>query len=202
MNIGVLALQGNFSSHSSCLRELGASVLEIRKADALSAVDGLVLPGGESTTMLRLMTPQFREELIRVIRSGLPVLATCAGVILLAKEVRKPCQESFDVLDVDVERNGYGRQIDSFKTDSLELTQAGRELLQFTESRSIDGVFIRAPIITRIGEAVEVLANQNGTPVLVKDHNLIAATFHPELGRQPSAVHQLFVEQCAKSHCR
>ncbi len=166
MRVGVLALQGGFAAHVAALRALGHEAVAARTADDLSAVDGLVIPGGESTTMWRQMERDgLHEVLDRFV--GRPVLATCAGLILVAHGVTDPVQPSLRWLDVDVRRNGYGRQLDSF------------------EARSDDGdqplVFIRAPRITRVGTAVDVLATHDGEPVLVRQGNLVAATFHPEL---------------------
>lgn len=166
MRVGVLALQGGFAAHLSALRELGHDAVAVRTAADLSTVGGLVLPGGESTTMWRQIERDGLGDALADF-AGRPVLATCAGLILVSRHVTDPVQPSLGWLDVDVRRNGYGRQLDSF------------------EARSDDGdrplVFIRAPRISRVGDGVEVLATHDGEPVLVRQGNLVAATCHPEL---------------------
>lgn len=170
--VGLLALQGDFPEHAAALRRQGVETCEVRRVVDLAGLAGLVLPGGESTTMLRLLDVEnLRGSLVETIRSGLPVLATCAGVVLLAREVRHPRQDSLDLLDVTVERNAYGRQIHS-GTFPLhgEGVPAGAQ-----------GVFIRAPRIVRAGPGVEVLAHRGPDPVLVRQGGILAACFHPEL---------------------
>jgi 5'-phosphate synthase pdxT subunit len=159
----------------------------VRRAEDLDGLAGLVFPGGESTTMLKLLeaTP-LGPRLVELLRSGLPALATCAGVILLAREVRNPAQRSLGVLDVEVERNAYGRQIDSAVV-ALEVVD-GRSL----GPGPLEGVFIRAPRITRVAREVDVLAKRNGDPVLVRQGRTVAATFHPELS-EASPVMDMFV---------
>ncbi|MBX7138305.1 MAG: pyridoxal 5'-phosphate synthase glutaminase subunit PdxT [Oligoflexia bacterium] len=199
MKAGVLALQGDFEAHAKRLRGLGAAVIYVKKLSELSAVDGLALPGGESTAMLKLLEPNFIEALIERGRAGMPILATCAGVILLARKVTNPAQRSLDLLDIDVERNAYGRQVDSFVDGTIKFTMAGKSALDSlgqgaVPSRdSIEGVFIRAPRIIRTGPEVEVLAEHAGAPVLVRSKNILAATFHPELSFGAESVHQLFI---------
>ncbi|MFA5885362.1 MAG: pyridoxal 5'-phosphate synthase glutaminase subunit PdxT [Acidimicrobiia bacterium] len=188
--VGVLALQGAFREHREVLEALGVSTLEVRVADHLSGVDALVLPGGESTTMTRLLdTSGLRDPLVERLRDGMPAFGTCAGLILLAAEVRdgRPDQVPLGVLDVAVRRNGYGRQRDSFET--------GLAVAGLTGS-AFPGVFIRAPVIERVGEAVEVLAEHGGIPVLVRQGDVWASTFHPELSGD-LRVHQQFVQQIA-----
>ena len=168
MRVGVLALQGGFAAHARVLGELGHEVVEVRAAEDLSGLDGLVLPGGESTTMLKLLDRHALAEAIDAfVRGGRPILATCAGLILAAREVRSPPQRSFAWLDVTVARNAWGRQLESF------------------EARSDDGVlplvFIRAPRILAWGDGVEVVATVRGEPVLVRQGDRWGATFHPEL---------------------
>lgn len=188
MTVGVLALQGDFDAHAARLRELGAAVAPVRTAGQLAAVDGLVLPGGESTTMLRLLA---RESLDRPladrVASGMPVLATCAGVILLARGVR-PLQPTLGVLDVDVVRNAYGRQLHS--------TVAPIALEGAVGDRTMEAVFIRAPRIARCGPGVTVLGRWQDDPVLVRAGRILAATFHPELTPDPR-VHRWFLELAA-----
>jgi len=172
VTVGVLALQGDFAAHRRALARLGAASVAVRKPADLAGVDALVLPGGESTAMLRGMDrDRLEAPLADFIRSGRPVLGTCAGAILLARRVRNPPQRSFGALDIDVERNGYGTQIDSFSAP-LEAEGPLTGLL---------GVFIRAPRIRRVGPDVTVLARERGEPVLVRHGPIWAATFHPEL---------------------
>lgn len=185
MTCGVLALQGDWKAHIGVLRELGAATLPVRTAEEVLAVDRLVLPGGESTAMLRLLEPgRLRQTIHDRIAAGMPTLATCAGVILLARRVT-PDQESLGLLDVDVERNAYGRQVASTVTE-VRLDPA------VNGSPALEGVFIRAPSIVRAGPAVEVLARLGEQPVLVRQAAILAATFHPELTTD-RRVHRLFL---------
>ncbi len=184
---GVLALQGDFEAHAKALEAHGVAAVEVRAEGDLDGVRGLVLPGGESTTMLKLMEGgALAGRLAELIRGGLPVLATCAGVILLAREVRHPAQRSLGLLDVVVDRNAYGRQIDS---TVVELSVCDRAAVG---SETLEGVFIRAPRVTEVGASVRVLARRGTDPVLLKQGRLLAATFHPELS-PGSPVTQLFV---------
>ncbi len=190
MNAGVLALQGAFREHREALAGLGIAVTEVRTPDQLADVDALVIPGGESTTMTRLLeTSELRAPLRAAIADGLPVLGTCAGLIVLAHEVLdgRPDQQPLDAIDVIARRNAYGRQRDSFEAD---LDIAGLDLPLFR------GVFIRAPAIERVGDAVEVLAEHNGRPVLAREGRVWVTTFHPELARD-SRVHERFLEEVA-----
>lgn len=174
--VGLLALQGDFDAHRKALSERGVESVEIRVPSDLDGVAGLVLPGGESTTMLKLMEGTgLDSRLVDLIRAGLPVLATCAGVILLAREVRHPAQRSLPILDILVERNAYGRQIDSAVVD-LEVADP-----RTLGSATLEGVFIRAPRVTEVGEGVRILARRGGDPVLLRQGKVLAATFHPEL---------------------
>jgi len=186
--IGVIALQGAFAEHRAALEALGAHTTEIRGPEGLAGVDGLVLPGGESTTMsLLLETSGLGDALAERLAEGVPVFGTCAGLILLAREVAdgRPDQRSFGVLDVSVLRNGYGRQRDSFETE-LSIPAVG--------PAPFAGVFIRAPRITRAGGEVEVLASVAGDPVLVRQGPILAAAFHPELSGD-LRLHHLFLER-------
>lgn len=168
--IGVLALQGAFAAHARALEALGHAPVLVRQPRHLEGLEGLVLPGGESTTQLSLLERlELWAPLDRLVRSGAPVLCTCAGLILAARRVTGPAQRSFGWLDADVARNAWGRQLDSFEARA----DAPRDDLPL--------VFIRAPRITRAGEGVEVLATYDGEPVLVREGNVTAATFHPEL---------------------
>ena len=179
--IGVLALQGGFAAHAAALADIGQEPVLVREAGALPALGGLVLPGGESTTMLRLIDRfALGPALDRFVRSGRPVLATCAGLILAAREVSRPHQPSFGWLDVAVARNAWGRQLDSF-----EAAADGGAL-------AMPLVFIRAPRLVTLGPGVEVLARVGGEPVLVREGNLTAATFHPELTADRSLHRAVF----------
>ena len=181
--IGVLAIQGDYAAHADALSESGAEPVEVRKPDQLAALDGLILPGGESTTVLRFLERHNFFAILQEFCQRKPVFGTCAGAILLAREVRNPAQRSLGVLDAVVERNAYGRQIDS------TILTAGTELA----GGPLEMVFIRAPRIVETGSSVKVLARRDGSPTLVKQGAAMAATFHPELSPD-RRVHQLFVE--------
>jgi len=175
--IGVLALQGAFESHQQRLTELGVASRQVRTPRDLAGVDALVVPGGESTTMSHLLTTsELFEPLAALLADGLPVFGTCAGMILLAAEVSdgRPDQRSFGAIDIAVQRNGYGRQLDSFETD-LVVPGLG------AGAASFHGVFIRAPKVTRVGDGVDVLAEHDGVPVLLRQGPVTVASFHPEL---------------------
>jgi 5'-phosphate synthase pdxT subunit len=168
--IGILALQGDFEAHQQALERAGARAVEVRTAAALDQVDGLILPGGESTTMLKLLRIEDLLEPLRRFGERRPIFGTCAGAILLASRVTRPDQESLGLMDIDVERNAYGRQLDSHVA-----------MLDDVEGGPLEAVFIRAPIIRRTGPAARVLARYRGDPVLVEQGHHLAATFHPEL---------------------
>jgi 5'-phosphate synthase pdxT subunit len=174
MKIGVLAVQGNFREHIAMLRELGADAREVRLPEQLDGLDGLVIPGGESTAITRLMRLYGLEEAIRGF--GAPVLGTCAGMILLDRR-------HLGLVDLDVERNAYGRQVSSFEAD---LRLAG-------DDEPLRGVFIRAPRVADHGPGVEVLAEHEGEPVLLREGRFLVASFHPELTDDPR-VHERFLE--------
>ena len=182
MRIGVLALQGDFDAHRIRLEQLGADVLLVRKAQDFDAIDGLVIPGGESTTFLKLLPKELLERLRDFVHRK-PTFGTCAGAIMLAKHVTNPDQPGLDALDITVERNAYGRQIDSTIIEAR--TKLGDEPLEM--------VFIRAPRIQQVGDGVEVLAERDGYPVLVRKGSVMAATFHPELSDDPR-VHAEFLK--------
>lgn len=181
-HIGVLALQGAFDVHAKRLADLGATTILVRKPGQLDSLDALVIPGGESTTFLKHLERAGFYDTLNTFVHRKPVFGTCAGCILLAKEVTNPPQPSFGVLDIAVERNAYGRQNDSAILTS-ETTLSGGPL---------EMVFIRAPRITRTGPSVETLATRDGSPTLIRQGHLLAATFHPEL-TDDTRVHQLFL---------
>ena len=171
--IGVLALQGDYAAHIAALEEAGAKVLEVRSGSDLKLVDAMVIPGGESTVMGSLLIRfGFMDKFRNRILSGMPVFGTCAGLILLAKDLEGKPQPGLGVLDVLVRRNAYGTQVDSFRSPLTTSISACPVL---------EGVFIRAPKIVRAGVGVEILARQGDDPVLVRQGNIVAATFHPEL---------------------
>ena len=174
MKIGVLALQGNFREHAAMLQRLGAEPVEVRKPEQLEGLDGLVVPGGESTTFMRLMRLYGLEDAIRDFQQ--PVFGTCAGLIVLDRE-------HLGLVDVEVARNAYGRQVFSFEAD---LHLAG-------ENEPLRGVFIRAPQVEATGSDVEVLAELDGKPVLLRQGRFLVATFHPEL-TDDTRVHELFLD--------
>ena len=180
--IGVLALQGDFEAHGKALRKAGAQAVEVRTAADLQQLDGLVIPGGESTTMLKLLRVESLFEPLREFGKSKPIFGTCAGAILLASEVTHPHQESLGLMDLTVERNGYGRQVDS-RVAEIDV-----------DGSKTEAVFIRAPIIRRIGSESHVLATYLDSPVLVEQGRHMVATFHPELTRDAS-IHRRFVEK-------
>lgn len=190
--IGVLAIQGNYAAHSAALAEAGALPSLVKLPEQLrldeKSLDGLVLPGGESTTMLKFLEKLDFLESMKQFCGNRPVFGTCAGTILLAREVRNPSQRSLGLLDAVVERNAYGRQIDSsILTEETALPGGPLEM-----------VFIRAPRINQVGPQVETLAQRDQFPVLVRQGPILAATFHPELS-QDRRVHQLFVQMVTES---
>jgi 5'-phosphate synthase pdxT subunit len=186
VRIGVLALQGDFGLHAAALRRAGVEPAEVRKPDALDGVDGLILPGGESTTLLHLMDAwNFGPGIMAFHASGRPLFGTCAGLIVLAREVLSPRQPSLGLIDVTVERNSYGRQRESFEAEAPALPTL------VEGDRPLRMVFIRAPRIRRAGPGVEVLARHAGDPVLARQGSILVATFHPEL-TDDLTVHRYF----------
>jgi 5'-phosphate synthase pdxT subunit len=181
--IGVLAIQGDFAAHAQALEDAGAVAVEVRKPEELAGLDGLVLPGGESTTFLKFLERGGLLEALRKFVTEKPTFGTCAGCILLASNVTHPPQQSLAAMNISVERNAYGRQIDS-------AIQAGESKLP---GGPLEMVYIRAPRISSVGPEVEVLAQRDGFPVLVRQGKLLAATFHPELSND-RRVHQFFIE--------
>src|SRR3990167_5753548 len=186
MRLGVLALQGDFALHARALARCGAAAAEVRKPEALDGLDGLVIPGGESTTLLRLMDAwDFVPALEAFHASGRPIFGTCAGLILLAREVLNPCQFSLGLIDVSVERNAYGRQRESFEARG-EARLSGRPA-------PIEMVVIRAPRIRRLGPGGEALAELGGETVLARQGAVLVAAFHPEL-TDDLTVHRHFCD--------
>lgn len=182
--VGVLALQGDFQAHERALTRAGAEVVEVRSAADLDGVQGLVIPGGESTTMMKLLEEEKLLEPLREFGRERPIFGTCAGAILLATDVGNPPQASLRLMDMDIERNAYGRQLDS---RIAHLKPQGME-------GDLEAVFIRAPIIRRVGRDANVLASYQGDPVLVEQGRHLAATFHPEL-TEDSRVHLMFLQK-------
>jgi 5'-phosphate synthase pdxT subunit len=188
VRIGVLALQGDFARHRAALARCGVESIEIRKPEQLALVDGLVIPGGESTTLLNLMASgDFVPALEKFHAEGRPLFGTCAGLIVLARAVENPSQFSLGFIDAVVERNSYGRQRESFEASGMAELDGG------SGSTPIAMVFIRAPRIRQVGAGVETLARQGGDPVLARQGSVLVATFHPELTDDP-AVHRYFCE--------
>lgn len=184
MKIGVLALQGDFAEHRAMLARIGVESCEVRKPSDLESVDALIIPGGESTTIGKLLT---RYELDKAIRAraeqGMPIYGTCAGLILLAKEIEGSSQPRLGLMDIAVVRNAFGRQIESFEADIP---------FKPTPERPVRGVFIRAPIVSKVGSGVEVLSEFDGNIVAVQQGNLLATAFHPEL-TDDERVHRYFL---------
>ncbi len=186
--VAVLALQGDFEAHRKKLASMEIESFEARRPEQIESAAGLVLPGGESTTLWKFFgSAPWEEAIARFAESGRPVLGTCAGAIVLAREVTNPAGRGMALIDIAVERNAYGRQADSF-VGTVQAPQLGGEL---------PAVFIRAPKIRRVGPAVEVLATRGGEPVLVRQGNVFAATFHPEL-TQDDRVHALCFESAGR----
>jgi 5'-phosphate synthase pdxT subunit len=192
VKIGILAVQGDFAAHAAMLAGLGADTAEVRTVADLDGCDGLILPGGESTTQLQFLQEEGLFEAVKKFAAeGGAIFGTCAGAILLATEVKNPAQASLGLVDMTVLRNAYGRQLSSdVFSGTNTLTDVPMEM-----------VFIRAPIIDRVGPGVEVLAEYGGKPVLVRKANIMAATFHPELSSD-STVHRCFLELVGASHGR
>jgi 5'-phosphate synthase pdxT subunit len=187
VTIGVLALQGAFREHVAAIRRLGHEAREVRVPADLEGLDGLILPGGESTTMDRLLDSSgLREPLVAALHDGLPAFGTCAGLIVLARDAEdaRPDQRPLGLIDLTARRNGYGRQVRSFEAP---VVLAG-------EDEPLPGVFIRAPRITRVGEGVQVLATLEGEPVAAAQGSIMVASFHPELTGD-DRLHRAFVER-------
>jgi 5'-phosphate synthase pdxT subunit len=213
--VGVLALQGDFEAHRKAIERAGARALEVRTAAELAQCDGLIIPGGESTTMLKLLEAGKLTDAVRDFAGKKPVYGSCAGAILLAREVTRPAQASLGLMDIDVERNGYGRQIDSrIAKIPVQVEESGEEKrgqtalstrgpcvetegLRLGTEWSVpffEAVFIRAPIIRRVGGGARVLASYQGDPVWVEQGRHMVTTFHPEL-TEDSRIHRRFLEK-------
>ena len=191
MRIGVLALQGDFALHARALEKSGVEAVEVRKPIELDEVDGLVMPGGESTTLLKLMDPwDFVPAIEKFHSGGKPIFGTCAGLIILAREVKSPKQFSLGLIDVTVERNAYGRQRESFVASGMARLEG--------DPIPLEMVFIRAPRIRRVGPGVEVLAEHGGEPVMARQDRVLVATFHPEL-TDNTTVHRYFCDLVGRS---
>ena len=194
MNIGILALQGAFAAHQRALTDLGASVTLVRGVEDVNGLDGIVLPGGESTTMSMLLDSSgIAAPLRERVRHGFPAFGTCAGLILLAEKIvdGRADQQQVGGLAITARRNGYGRQIDSFEA-SISVSEAGNTF-------AMNGVFIRAPRIEKVTGDVEVLGTVNGDVVLVRQGNILGATFHPELS-DDHRVHEMFLKMVSRCH--
>lgn len=191
MRVGVLALQGDFREHLAALENIGVAAIPVKKADEIEAIDALIIPGGESTTIAKLARIfGVFDSIQKRIASGMPVYGSCAGLILLANKVIDGIegQETFGGLDITARRNAFGRQVDSFEGE-----------IEFKGIGKLNGVFIRAPWVEEVGEGVEVLATSHGHPVAVRKGNVLATSFHPEL-TSDYAVHKYFVEElCSNS---
>ena len=188
LTVGVLALQGAFEAHAARMRAVGAATRLVRKPEQLDGLDGLIIPGGESTTFLKHLERAGFYEVLRAFVEKVPTFGTCAGCILLARDVTHPAQASFGALDIAVERNAYGRQNDSLIVSVATSLQGG----------PLESVFIRAPRITSAGPEVEVLAEREGFPTLVRSGHLLAATFHPELS-DDTRVHRYFLDMVSSA---
>jgi pyridoxal 5'-phosphate synthase pdxT subunit len=190
VKIGILAVQGDFAAHAAMLKDLGVESVEVRTPDALNSCDALILPGGESTTQLQFLQEEGLDKAIRkFVASDKAVFGTCAGAILLAKEVKNPRQESLGMLDITVLRNGYGRQVHS------DVVSGPTTL----KDEPLEMVFIRAPVIERVGPGVQVLAEYAGKPTLVQNGRVMAAAFHPELTGDET-VHRRFLKLAARNN--
>jgi len=194
MRIGVLALQGDFDLHAKALARCGVQAIEVRKPEQLADVDGLIIPGGESTTLLKLMDAWgFVPALEKFHTESRPIFGTCAGLILLARDVENPSQFSLGFIDVGVERNAYGRQRESFEAHGSARFD-GR-------ATPVEMVFIRAPRIRRVGAGVETLATWKDEPVMARQGSVLVATFHPELTNDPT-VHEYFCAMVSRAAAR
>lgn len=188
--VGVLALQGDFAAHGAAIERAGATPVYVRDREQFDDIDGLIIPGGESTTMLKLLRYDGLYDALGEFGSRKPVFGTCAGAILIAKDVSNPAQDSLGLMDIAVERNAYGRQLDSRVVE----IEPDAEFAARTSPGKLEAVFIRAPIIREVRDGVKVLAEYDGDPVLIEQGRHLVATFHPELTRD-GRVHRLFLEK-------
>jgi pyridoxal 5'-phosphate synthase pdxT subunit len=188
--VGVLSLQGDFAAHGAAVERAGGEPVYVRDREQLADIDGLIIPGGESTTMLKLLNYEGLLEPLAEFGRHKPVFGTCAGAILMASEVSNPEQKGLGLVDIGVERNAYGRQLDSRVTE----IEPDPDFEQRTAPGKLEAVFIRAPIIRRTGKNAKVLASYKGDPVLVESGRHLVATFHPEL-TSDARVHSLFLEK-------
>ena len=189
MNIGILAIQGDYDAHRTVLERLGATPFFVRMPEHLEQAEGLIIPGGESSTFLKLLGKYSFLDKLRLFVQTRPTFGTCAGAILLAKEVLGPLQSSLGALDIRIRRNAYGRQLESSIREG------------WLNGRSLEMVFIRAPRIEQVGRGVDVLVREGDDPVLVREDNVMAATFHPELTND-SRVHEMFLGFVRNSHAK
>ena len=191
MRVGVLALQGAFIEHEKVLKNLGCETVQVKKREQLDGIDGLIIPGGESTTIGKLMNEfQLTDRIKEIAESGIPIFGTCAGLILMAKEIVASDQPRLGLMNITAHRNAFGRQVDSFETD-LEI--------EGLDGEPFKAVFIRAPYIKEVKNGVEVLSRVGDKIVLVRERNFLAAAFHPEL-TDDDRIHNLFLEQIKKSN--
>jgi 5'-phosphate synthase pdxT subunit len=186
MKIGVLALQGDFYLHLKRLHELGVAAIPVKKPSELEDCNGLIIPGGESTTLVKLLKNIEMFEVLPEFNQKWPIFGTCAGAILVSREVSNHPVEALNLIDISVERNSYGRQVDSF-IDEIELKIGNKKQM-------VEAVFIRAPRFTRIGKGVRAIARHQNDVVMVENENILAATFHPELSEN-LLIHQYFVDK-------
>ncbi|WP_418791258.1 pyridoxal 5'-phosphate synthase glutaminase subunit PdxT [Phosphitispora sp. TUW77] len=191
MRVGVLALQGAFIEHEKILKNLGCETIQVRKKEHLKNIDGLIIPGGESTTIAKLMNEfNLTDPIKHLAEQGMPIFGTCAGLIVIAKEIVNSNQPRLGLMNISVRRNAYGRQVDSFETD-LQIKGLGQEPFR--------AVFIRAPYIESVDEGVEVLATVDEKIVFAREKNFMVTAFHPEL-TDDNRVHKSFVDLCNKFH--
>lgn len=194
--IGILALQGDYQAHATALKGISADhpaeIIFVKSATQLKDLDALIFPGGESSAMLKLLTPEFLDGIQEMNSKKKILYGTCAGAILLAKSVENPSQSSLGRIDIDIKRNAYGRQLDSFIATLLTLNYKC-ESAEFLEAEA-EAVFIRAPKITRVGPDVETLCSYNNDPVLVKERNILISTFHPELSLEPHFIYEILFD--------
>jgi 5'-phosphate synthase pdxT subunit len=195
MKVGVFSLQGDYEKHDRMLRRLGVEPVYANAAQDFDGLEGLIIPGGESTTMLKLLDLEEMFDPLLAYARTRPVLGTCAGSILMAQEVTSPPQRSLGLMDFTIERNAYGRQVDS----SIQRVQPSEEFERRTAPGELETVFIRAPIIREVRDGVKVLASLASDPILVEQGPYLAATFHPELTDDPR-VHQLFLDKVRAHH--